>query len=279
VFLKTKLQPGAWLIALALACLHAVYAQQPVTVSQAARAQPGSAQAARDALQSEASQRGRAQFGKSCGFCHGKDATGGAEGPNLMRSSVVRHDNNGDLIGQTIREGRPGGGMPPVPLSPQQIADIVTYLHAAIAVSDRTSAGRPSQDYSLKRLLTGNAEAGKTYFNGAGRCSECHSPTGDLAGIARKYSPVELQSRFLYPTGQPRTATIKTAKGETFSGRLAHLDAFYVAIEKKDGWYQSWPRKEVTVDVQNPIAGHIELLSKYTNRDVHNLFAYLETLK
>jgi cytochrome c oxidase cbb3-type subunit 3 len=279
VFLKTKSQPGAWLIALALAWTHAAYAQQPVIVSQAARAQPGSAQAARNALHSEAAERGRAQFAKSCGFCHGKDATGGAEGPNLMRSSVVRHDSNGDLIGQTIREGRPSGGMPPILLSPQQIADIVTYLHAAVAVSDRTSAGRPSHDYSLKRLLTGNAEAGKTYFNGAGGCSQCHSPTGDLAGIARKYSPVELQSRFLYPTGQPQTATVKTANGETASGKLVHLDAFYVAIEKKDGWYQSWPRHEVAVDVHNPIAAHVELLSKYTNKDVHNLFAYLETLK
>lgn len=264
---------------LALAWTHAAQAQQPVTVSQAARAQPGSAQAARNALHSESAERGRAQFAKSCGFCHGKDATGGAEGPNLMRSSVVRHDHNGDLIGQTIREGRPSGGMPPIPLQPQQIADIVTYLHAAVAVSDRTSAGRPSHDYSLKRLLTGNAEAGKSYFNGAGGCSQCHSPTGDLAGIARKYPPVELQARFLYPTGQPQTAAVKLASGETVSGKLMHLDAFYVAIENKDGWYQSWLRKGVTVEVHNPIAAHVELLSKYTNKDVHNLFAYLETLK
>ena len=277
--MKTKSQPGAWLVALALVCAHAAHAQQPVTVSQAARARQGSAQAARNALHSEAAERGHAQFAKSCGFCHGKDGNGGAEGPNLMRSSVVRHDQNGDLIGQTIRDGRPSGGMPPIALSPQQISDIVTYLHAAVAVSDRTSAGRPSHDYSLQRLLTGNAQAGKSYFNGAGGCSQCHSPTGDLSGIARKYSPVELQARFLYPTGKPQTATAKTSTGDTATGKLIHLDAFYVAIENEDGWYQSWPRKEVTVEVHNPIAAHVELLSKYTNKDVHNLFAYLETLK
>lgn len=279
MFLKTKLQPGAWLVVLALAGSHAAYAQQPITISEAARAKPGSAQAARNALHSEAAQRGASQFAKSCSFCHGKDATGGPEGPNLMRSSVVRHDNNGDLIGKTIREGRPSGGMPPIPLAPQQISDIVTYLHAAVAVSDRTSAGRPSHDYSLKRLLTGNAASGKSYFNGAGGCSQCHSPTGDLAGIARKYPPVELQARFLYPTGKPQTATVKLASGETITGKLVHLDAFYVAIEGDNGWYRSWPCKEVKIDVHNPIAAHVDLLSKYTNKDVHDLFAYLETLK
>lgn len=266
-------------MALALAGSHAAYAQQPVTVSQAARAKAGSAQAARNALHSEAAERGRAQFAKSCAFCHGKDASGGAEGPNLMRSSVVRHDNNGDLIGKTIREGRPSGGMPPIPLTPQQISDVVAYLHAAVAVSDRTSAGRPSHDYSLKRLLTGSAEAGKSYFNGPGGCAQCHSPTGDLAGIARKYPPVELQARFLYPTGKPQTATVKLASGATLSGKLVHLDAFYAAIEDEEGWYHSWPRKEVSVDVHNPMAAHVKLLSKYTNKDVHDLFAYLETMK
>jgi cytochrome c oxidase cbb3-type subunit 3 len=264
-------------VALAFVC--AVRAQQPVTVSESVRAKPDSAQAARQVLQSETAQRGRTQFEKSCSFCHGKDATGGAEGPNLMRSSVLRHDNNGDLIGKVIREGRPAGGMPPIPLNAQQISEIVVYLHAAVAVSDRTSAGRPSQDYSLKRLLTGNAEAGKQYFNTEGGCAQCHSPSGDLAGISRKYTPIELQARFLYPTGKPETATVTLASGETITGKLIHLDAFYVAVEDADGWYHSWPRNEASVDVHNPIAAHIKLLTKYTNADVHNLFAYLETLK
>jgi cytochrome c oxidase cbb3-type subunit III len=268
-----------FIVAFALTSVYVAHAQQPVTVSQSARPKPGSAQAARNALELETARHGRAQFEKSCSFCHGKDAMGGAEGPNLMRSSVVRHDNNGDLIGKVIREGRPSGGMPPIALNTQQISDIVAYLHAAVAVSDRTSAGRPSHDYSLKRLLTGNAEAGKQYFNGAGGCAQCHSPTGDLAGIAHKYTPVELQARFLYPTGTPQTATVKLASGATASGKLIHLDAFYVAIEDQEGWYHSWPRKDVSVDVHNPIAAHVELLSKYTNKDVHNLFAYLETFK
>jgi cytochrome c oxidase cbb3-type subunit 3 len=222
---------------------------------------------------------GRSQFSKSCSFCHGANAAGGAEGPNLMRSSTVRHDHDGDLIGKVIREGRPNAGMPAIPLNEQQIAEVVAFLHAQLAISDRTSAGRPAKDYSLKRLLTGNAEAGKAFFNAAGGCSRCHSPGGDLAGVANKYPPVDLQARFLYPSGAPKTATIKLASGATLSGELLHLDAFYVAMQDNEGWYHSWPRREVTVDVHNPLAAHIDLLPKYTDADVHNLFAYLETLK
>lgn len=224
-------------------------------------------------------ERGRAQFQQSCSFCHGANAMGGAEGPSLTRSSVVRHDNNGDMIGSVIREGRPGKGMPAFPLTDSQIVDVVAFLHAQVTASDRTSAGRPSHDYSLKRLLTGDAEAGKKYFNGEGGCASCHSPTGDLAGIARKYAPVDLQSRFLYPSGKPQTATVTLRSGEKMTGELARMDSFNVAIRDGEGWYRSWPLSEVKVQVHDPISAHLKLLSKYTQADVHNLFAYLETLK
>jgi cytochrome c oxidase cbb3-type subunit III len=223
--------------------------------------------------------RGQAQFAQSCSFCHGSNATGGAEGPNLMRSSVVRHDKEGDLIGQVIREGRPAKGMPPIPLNEGQIADVVAFLKARLAVSDRRSAGRPASDYSMKLLLTGNAEAGKAYFNGPGKCSTCHSIHKDLAGLAKKYPPVELQARFLYPADVPRTAVVTTRSGQKFSGEVLRIDAFDIAVRDQDGWTHSWPLSEVKVAVHDPAEVHRELLEKYTQADMHNLFAYLETLQ
>src|SRR5438270_2238754 len=130
---------------------------------------------------SDAVKRGQAQFEQRCGFCHGPDANGGAEGPNLMRSGLVRHDDNGNLIGPVIRDGRPKKGMPPVPLSETQIADVVAYLHWRLKESDLTSPPN-ARESSLKLLLTGNADAGKAFFNGDGLCNRCHSPSGDLAG-------------------------------------------------------------------------------------------------
>ena len=152
----------------------------------------------RPAAPTAAVERGRAQFAQSCAFCHGPNANGGTHGPSLIRSAVVRHDENGNLIGAVIRDGRPDQGMPPIQLSPSQVADIVTFLESRIAAADIRSANRPVQG-SGDKLLTGNAEAGKAFFEGAGGCSSCHSPTGDLAGIARKYSAAVLQARFSIP--------------------------------------------------------------------------------
>lgn len=230
-------------------------------------------------------EHGQQLFVKSCSFCHGTDATGG-EGPNLILSSVVRHDKGGELIGQVIREGRPAAGMPSFPtLSSGDVADIVAFLHARVKESDRRSAGNPNSSYALATLLTGNAAAGKAFFNGVGHCSQCHSPTGDLAHVAKKYSPIELEPRFLWPAKEGHgstdgeTATVETDGGEKFSGRLTYQDAYTIALTDADGWYHSWPKNTVKFQIKDPLAAHRELLTKYTEADMHNMFAYLETLQ
>jgi cytochrome c oxidase cbb3-type subunit 3 len=238
-----------------------------------------SAQApARPRLSPEAVERGRTQFAQSCAFCHGPNATGGTHGPSLIRSSVVRHDENGNLIGEVIRDGRPGQGMPPVPLSPTQIADIVVFLQSRIAVADIRSANRPVQGSSDK-LITGKAVAGKVFFEGAGGCTACHSPTGDLKGIASKYPLADLQARMLYPQRKRQIATVTEASGKKYSGDLQLLTNFDVAIQDAGGWYHSWPVEAVKVEVADPLAAHRALLTKYTDADMHNMLAYLVTLK
>lgn len=108
----------------------------------------------------------------------------------------------------------------------------------------------------------------------------CHSVTRDLAGIASKYSPADLEGRMLYPPNDDLTATISLPSGNQFEGKLLHLDAFYVAIRtKEDGWYRSWPLKEVKIVLHDPLKKHFELLGQYTDKDIHDLFAYLATLK
>jgi cytochrome c oxidase cbb3-type subunit III len=233
-----------------------------------------------DSMKNESARRGQALFQKSCAMCHGAEAMGGV-GPNLVQSSLVRHDDeNGDQIASVIQEGRVDKGMPAFPLmTSANISDIVAFLHARIDVASVSSSNGLAGGYSLKQLLTGNADEGKQYFNGAGKCSTCHSATGDLAGIASKYSPAELEARFLYPPEDNVTGTVTLSSGKTVQGKLLHLDARYVAIRGEDGWYRSWPLREAKVQVHDPLAGHRELLSRYTDKDIHNVFAYLETLK
>lgn len=227
---------------------------------------------------SAATQRGRSQFAQTCGFCHGVDASGGAEGPNLIRSALVRHDENGNLIAPVIRDGRPQKGMPPVPLSDAQIADVVAFLHWRLEESDRRSPGNP-RDRDLKTLLTGDPARGKEFFYGAGECSRCHSPSGDLSGIAKKYAPADLEARFLYPSRVAVSAIVTTDSGAQFSGTLFYRDPFQIAIKDSAGWYHSWPVANVRVSVHDPLAAHAALLQTYTDALVHDVFAFLETLQ
>lgn len=224
-------------------------------------------------------QRGRAYFQSSCGFCHGNDATG-ARAPDLVRSGIVSHDEHGEVLAPFIRAGRPDKGMPAFPsLKDDQMLGIVAFLHHQARAALHST--KVPSDYPLAKLLTGNAEAGKQYFNGAGGCSQCHSATGDLAGIAKKFTPVDLQQRFVYPLGKNIvvTAAVTTERGEQFEGKVLNDDEFNIGIECKDGRYRSWPRSQVKVALHDPLQKHRELTTQYSDADMHNLFAYLETFK
>jgi len=222
-------------------------------------------------------EHGRQQFQQSCAFCHGPDATGG-RGPDLIRSKLVADDVKGNLIGQVILNGRPDKGMPPLPLNSDQIQAIAAFLHAR--GQESLDSARLPKTYALSKLLTGNAQAGEEYFNGAGGCKSCHSPSGDLKGVGNKYSPLELEARMLYPEKAPvSTVTVSLPSGEQVKGSLVRLDEFSVSLRDSSGWYRSYARDQVKVEVHDPLAAHRALLNSITDEEFHNLFAYLETLK
>jgi len=227
-------------------------------------------------------QKGKTLFQQDCSFCHGRDATGGESGPDLTRSKLVAADVNGDKIGPVVRNGRLEKGMPPFDRSDDQITALVAFIHtqrknAMSTASPRGQGGRKGVDPS--DLQTGNAEAGKQYFNGTGGCSNCHSPTGDLAGIASRHQGLELEELMLYPKHAKSKVEITIASGQTMSGTLAYLDEFTVALVDAEGVYHSWRTADVHYKVDEGVNAHVDLFSKYTDDDIHNLMAYLQTLR
>jgi cytochrome c oxidase cbb3-type subunit 3 len=220
--------------------------------------------------------RGKDKFVATCGFCHGNDGTG-SRAPDLVRSPLLMHDTNGETIGPVIRNGMPDDGMPAFPFTDAQISDIAAFLHAQALVA--LHSNRVPGDYPVEKLLTGNAPAGKDYFDGAGGCTKCHSVTGDLKEIGRRYAPIVLQSRILYPSGAKVSVTVTLPSGQKVEGPLVARDEFTVALRDSAGWYRSFALKNVKAEVHDPLDEHRALLHKYTDKDVHNLFAYLESLK
>ena len=191
---------------------------------------------------------------------------------------MVLDDNQGELIGQTVHEGRPAKGMPAFPsLTDEQVRDLAEYLHLQVELA----ANRGT--YKALNVVTGNAKEGEAYFNGAGKCNTCHSVTGDLAHIGSKMDPPDLQQRFLYPGPSLPSATKVTVilkDGTQISGTLKHLDDFYVSLDDAAGNYRSIAlEKGVTVSVEDKLVFHRQMLDKYTNVQMHDLTAYLVTLK
>jgi cytochrome c oxidase cbb3-type subunit 3 len=230
--------------------------------------------AATPAVNAAAAERGKGIFSSSCSFCHGSQATGTEQAPNLLRSPLVFQDHGGDTLEPFLKQGRPTLGMPAfASLTAEQAADIAAFLHARIQEVRGTRLPETA-------LLVGDPKAGQAYFNGTGKCGTCHSATGDLAHIGSKDQPLALTTAFLTPPAQPLGVTVVTRSGQSVHGKLEYLDEFTVSLADDNGGYHTWERDQTrSVTVVDPLSAHKAMLPIYTDKDIHNLLAYLVTLK
>jgi mono/diheme cytochrome c family protein len=243
----------------------------------AAPATPASAAPAGEAQPSALAASGETSFHQNCAFCHGRDAMGGETGPDLTQSKIVLADKDGDKIVPVIHDGRPDNKMPGFNFSGPEMAGLVAFIHSRVKAAEAHPGGR--RGVVPEDLQTGDAEAGKAYFNGAGGCAKCHSATGDLAGIARRMQGLQLERRMLYPENARSEVTVTTSSGQTVSGVLAYRDEFTVGLRDAAGTYRSWPTRSVKYTVKSPADAHAEQLPKYSDDDIHNLMKYLQTLR
>ena len=232
----------------------------------------------------QAAARGEKLYAPNCAFCHGEKARG-ASGPNLVRSEVVLHDEKAELIGPVISKGRVDKGMPAFAnLTEAQLADIAEFLHLQVELVANRGL------YKRLNVVTGDSRAGEAYFNGAGGCTQCHSVTGDLAKIGGKYQPEQLQTRFIWPgaggfggggrgAARAQKVTITLPSGQAFTGTVKQMDDFEISIYDASGVYHSWPTAGVKIALEDRLAAHRQLLDKYTDANMHNLTAYLVTIK
>lgn len=229
--------------------------------------------------------RGRKVYAAECITCHGTNARGGDRGSDLVRSEIILHDRYGSTLGPFLRKGHPTQTTPAANLTDAQIRDLSHTLHQEVYNTLRAAL-------EIQNVLTGDPKAGEAYFNGAGRCSTCHSPTGDLAHIAARMAPPELQQTFLFPGGGrgrrglgsapaiPVSVTVTPASGAPITGTLVEMDDFNVSLLDASGQYRCFVRTAALKVVKHdPVQAHHDLLDRYTDRNIHDIVAYLETLK
>ena len=250
-------------------------------------------------------ERGNTLYGIHCRLCHGPDLRGGdMGGVNLLRSQLVLSDQDGELIGPVLVNGKssPGGlAMPPTGLGADDIKSVVAFIHATLAKAARQGGPPPGPPVVLN-IVVGDPASGQQFFTA--NCASCHSATGDLRGLAARYAePMQLQNAWVSGnvggggrrgfggpapadapparTPKPVTVAVTTANGQRVEGRLERIDDFIVILTEADGTRRSFRRTGASLDIQisDPLAGHKKLLVKYSDKDIHDVTAYLVTLK
>jgi mono/diheme cytochrome c family protein len=235
--------------------------------------------------------KGRSVWAAECINCHGTQARGTDNGPNLTRSLVVLRDRYGSELGPFLKKGHKlqGGGASSA-LTDEQIVNLAHFLRQRVNDSFR---GSPL--FQAQNVLTGDAKAGESYFKGEGKCGTCHTTTVlSLVGIGSRLEPIELQQRFLFPGGGGRgrgrgapaatasavKVTVTSASGESVTGVLVQMDDFNVSLRDASGTYRTFKRGAgVKVVKDDPLAAHHALLDTITDKQMHDMVAYLETLK
>lgn len=241
----------------------------------------------RDLAEAKVVDRGKVVYSGVCSACHGVDARGGQlGGPNLLRSQVVLNDKDGELIGPIIHGSRAERGMPPIPMGDEDVKAVAAFMHSLQAAASPQGAppdsGTPPPD-----ALVGDASAGQVYFSA--RCSSCHTPE-TLKGVATKYPEAKLLQN-TWVTGGGRggrgggsraiTATVTSPSGEKLEGRLLRIDDFLVTLVLADETVRSVRREgdQPRIEITDPLAGHKALLAVLTDKDMHDVTAFLATLK
>ncbi len=183
-------------------------------------------------------ERGRAVYVLNhCHFCHGVDLTRATMGAaNLSESPFVGADEDGNMIGPLVKAGLPNlqTAMPSyTELTSPEIVDLARYIHFLRQQARFRELSRPAG------TSAGDRTAGETYFNTA-NCRSCHSVTGDLASIARKYDTATFRARLLRPGPTVPSEGVSPTAGQ---------------------------------------AAHLKLLENYTAANVRDLVAYLDALR
>ena len=307
---KNSLAAAAMLLMMCIAVRLA--AQGPPAAPPAGQAPPGQGGRGRGQATFPAQQRppgdpaviarGKTLFEINCRLCHGADLRGGdMGGVNLLRSNLVLTDQHGELILPVVHAGRQNPGMPPMPPFPQIVDDdvkaIAEYIHSVAATMRGQGNPPPGSEPVVLNILVGDANAGKAYFGA--KCASCHSATGDLQGIGMRYAdPVQLQNSWVAggagggrggrggrgggAAGAPGvTVTVTIPSGQKLEGRLDRIDDFIVVLTPADGVQRSLRRTGDVpkVEIHDPLEGHRKLLTEYTDKDIHDVTAYLVTLK
>ena len=239
---------------------------------------------------------GKTLYDVDCQKCHGADLRGTTQGGiSLLRSQIILSDQEGELIKPILAGSLKNNGMPAINMTAADLTALATYIHSVIA-TEKGQGAPPAPGVEAPSALVGDAAAGKVFFDA--KCATCHSITGDLQGYGTKYPDAKTAQNLWVSGGgagrrgrgaaasgatDPRavTVTVTEPSGESTQGTLLLIDDFLVSLTESDGTVRTFRRDGDVpkVELKDPMQGHKTLLDTMNNKEMHDVTAYLESVK
>ncbi|MEZ2347665.1 c-type cytochrome [Terriglobus sp. RCC_193] len=261
-----------------------LFAFAPLAVAQHIETSTFNQAPKRPAEDPKAVEHGKQVYTQKCASCHAADLRGTDTGVNILRSQPALTDHGNDHLTPIMLGQWTGMQTHKVDISNADAAAVGAYVRSLLALIG--SQGRAPYD-AMKQpnIVVGDAVIGKTTF--AKTCGSCHSVDGDLKGFARRVSSPKLMQQawlrgtYLGATPVVVTATVTEPGKAAVAGTLIHVDDFLVTLKVEDGTQETFVRNGAVpkVVVKDPLDAHRTLLPKYTDKDIHDITAYLVTLK
>jgi hypothetical protein len=181
--------------------------------------------------------------------------------------------------------------MPSFSMPEAEVADLSAYFRSVAPAAAPGGRGGP-----IPVTIVGDPTAGAAYFASAG-CVKCHQVDGDLKGIGSRLPAASIQGRLVMPRGgggyprsflsppdpteAPKTVVVTPAAGDVVKGRLLWITDFWITLVDDQGVRRTIARNGGVpkVEVTDPLAWHIEHMKTLTDKNMHDLTAYLAGLK
>jgi len=220
-------------------------------------------------------QVGARVFAAQCVVCHG--STGSlVAGVDLRSGRFKRASNDAELM-ETVTEGIKGTAMPAFTFTPAELTGVIAYL-------------RNMREFNAGAAAQGNADRGKTIFDGSGRCATCHRVNGkgprvapDLSRVGSLRTADTLERAVVAPASalnfEYRSIRAVTRDGRAITGRRLNEDTYTVQLIDEQERLVSLTKadlREYTVIEKPSMPAYKGTLS---SQDISDVVAYLLTLR
>ena len=214
-------------------------------------------------------------YDAQCATCHG--ANGDGIGGVNLRSGTFRRAITDQDLARVITNGIQGTGMQPFKFDAAELAGVIAYL-------------RNMNSFDRGSVRLGDADRGRTLFDGKGGCTRCHRAGGqgsrvapDLSDVGATRSAGSLLRSLTEPTGQmmPINRPVRAVRrdGTVVNGRRLNEDTYTVQLIDDQEKLVSLTKsdlREYTIVTVSPMPSFKDTLDP---GEIADVVAYLLSLK